>query len=199
VHPRDYADPVVGAGTAAAIRLRSGTAVEGFHSDAVDVFRLRDADTAAGESRPETGGTRLRLADFHADASDAADRLALAFDGDADTRWLTGRQQNGDEWIALQFDRPRDVSRIELQTALRSFGDYPRELVIESAGGDGARSVLYRGSMLVPFGRALAQGGPHPVLAISLPSNRTRTLTIRQTGRTRRWFWSVHELSVWER
>ena len=53
--------------------------------------------------------------------------------------------------------------------------------------------------MLVAFGRALAQGGPHPVLTISLPSNRTRTLTIRQTGRTRRWFWSVHELSVWER
>jgi hypothetical protein len=53
--------------------------------------------------------------------------------------------------------------------------------------------------MLVPFGLALARGGPHPALAIGLPSNRTRTLTIRQTGRTRRWFWSVHELSVWER
>ena len=199
VHPRDYADPVAGTDTAAAIRLQSGTALEGFHSDAVDVFRLRDDDTAAGESRPEVAGTRVRLADFHADASDAADRLPLAFDGDADTRWLTGRQQNGDEWISLEFDRPRDVSRIELQTGSRSFGDYPRELVVESTADAGARSVLYRGSMLVPFGRALAQGGPHPVLAISLPSNRTRTLTIRQTGRTRRWFWSVHELNVWER
>jgi hypothetical protein len=199
VHPRDYADPVVGADTAAAIRSRLGTAVEGFHSDAVDVFRLRDDDAAASASRPEVAGTRLRLADFHADASDAVDRLPLAFDGDPETRWLTGRQQNGDEWISLQFDRPRDISRIELQTALRSFGDYPRELVVESAGDAGAPSVLYRGSMLVPFGLALARGGPHPALAIGLPSNRTRMLTIRQTGRTRRWFWSVHELSVWER
>jgi hypothetical protein len=53
--------------------------------------------------------------------------------------------------------------------------------------------------MLVPFGLALARGGPHPTLAIGLPSNRTRTLTIRQTGRTRRWFWSVHEICVWVR
>ena len=71
------------------------------------------------------------------------------------TRWLTGRQQNGDEWISLQFDRPRDVSRIELQTASRSFGDYPRELTVESAADDGVRSVLYQGSMLVPFGRMM--------------------------------------------
>jgi F5/8 type C domain len=198
VHQRDYADAALGAGTAAAIRSQPGTAVEGFHSDAVDVFRLRDADTAAADSRPEVAGTRLHLADFHADASDAADRLALAFDGDPDTRWLTGRQQNGDEWISLRFDRPRDVSRIELQTASRSFGDYPRELVVESVDDGGARSVLYQGSMLVPFGRALAQGGPHPALVIGLPSNHTRTLTIRQTGRTRRWFWAIHELAVYE-
>jgi hypothetical protein len=199
VHPRDYADPAFGADTAAAIRAQSSTLLDGFHSDAVDAFRLREEAAAAVERRPEVIGTRLRLSDFHADASDAADRLPLAFDGDAETRWLTGRQQNGDEWISLRFGHSRDISRLELQTASRSFGDYPRELVVESADDAGAPSVLYQGAMLVPFGRALAQGGPHPVLAISLPSNRTRTLTIRQTGRARRWFWSVHELGVWER
>jgi len=199
VHPPDYADPLVGASTAAAIRTQPETAVEAFQSDAVDIFRLSGDGAAAPEGRPEIHGTRLGLADFRADASDAVDRLSLAFDGDPDTRWLTGRQQNGDEWIALHFERPRDISRIELQTASRSFGDYPRELTVESSTDAGARSVLYQGSMLVPFGRALAQGGPYPALVIDLPSNRTRTLTIRQTGRTRRWFWSVHELSVWER
>lgn len=197
VHPRDYADPVFGAGMAAAIRGQSGTVSDSFHSDAVDAFQLRD-DAAASERRPEIAGTRIPPADFHAEASDAVDRLSLAFDGDADTRWLTGRPQSGDEWLSLQFDHPRDVSRIELQTASRSFGDYPRELTVESAG-DAGTQLLYQGSMLVPFGRALAQGGPHPALVIDLPSNRTRTLTIRQTGRTRRWFWSVHELGVWER
>ena len=143
--------------------------------------------------------SRLGPGDFHATASDAGDRLPLAFDGDGDTRWLTGHQQNGDEWIALRFDRPRDVARLELQVAARSFGDYPRELTIESAGEDGADAVLFRGPMLVPFARALAGGGPLPAIVVPLPPNRTTTLTIRQTGRTRRWFWSVHELAVFAR
>jgi hypothetical protein len=112
---------------------------------------------------------------------------------------LTGRPQNGDEWIRIAFDRSRDVSAIELQTAARSFGDYPRGLLIESAGDDGARSVLYQAPMIVPFGRALARGGALPALVVKLPANHTRTLTIRQTGRTRRWFWSIHELGIFER
>jgi hypothetical protein len=198
VHPRDYADPNLGADVAAAIRARSTLASEDLRSDDVTAFRLLGAAAPPPTSTPPAG-RRLRPADFHADASDAADRLPLAFDGDGDTRWLTGRPQNGDEWIRIRFDRARDVSRIELQTASRSFGDYPRELLVESASEDGARSVLYQGPMLVPYGRALAKGAPQPAIVVSLPSNRTRTLTIRQTGHTHRWFWSVHELGLWER
>ena len=200
VHPRDYGDPGFGADTAAAIRARSALASESFRSDDVVAFRLREGDAPADAAPSATpAGRRLSPVDFHADASDAVDRLPLLFDGDGDTRWLTGRPQNGDESIRIDFDRARDVSRIELQTAARSFGDYPRELLIESTGEDGVRCVLYQGRMLVPYGRALAAGGPQPAIVVSLPSNRTRTLTIRQTGRTRRWFWSVHELGLWER
>lgn len=61
------------------------------------------------------------------------------------------------------------------------------------------RSVLYQGGVPVPFGRALATGGPNPSIALDLPANLTETLTIRQTGRARRWFWSIHELALWER
>ena len=200
VHPRDYAEPTLGVDTAAAIRARSTLASEAFRSDEVVAFRLREDDAPASVGPSATpSGSRLHPTDFHADASDAVDRLPLAFDGDGDTRWLTGRPQNGDEWITIAFDRPRDVSRIELQTASRSFGDYPRELRVESTGEDGARTVVYQAPMLVPFGRALAQGGPQPAIVVSLPANRTRTLTIRQTGRTRRWFWSIHEMVLFER
>ena len=200
VHPRDYADPGVGEDTATAIRARSSLASEAFRSDTVVAFTLMGDHAQAGDLAPSApAGHRLRPDEFHADASDAVDRLPLAFDGDGDTRWLTGRPQNGDEWIRLQFDRPRDISRIELQTAARSFGDYPRKLLIESAGDNGAASVLYHGPMLVPYGRALAQGGPQPAIVVGLPSNRTRTLTIRQTGQSHRWFWSVHELAIFER
>ena len=200
VHLGDYADPTLGADTAAAIRAQSTRASEEFRSAAVVAFRLGDGPAPFGAGVPAVpGGTRLRPEDVRADASDAVERLPLAFDNDGDTRWLTGRPQNGDEWISLQFDRSRDVARIEIATAARSFGDYPRELIVEGTDESGARSVLYQGRMLVPYGRALAQGGPRPALTIDLPPNRSRTLTIRQVGRTRRWFWAIHELGIYER
>ena len=197
IHPADYEDPHVGADTVAAIRARPALAVEEFRSDAVVAFRLTESASLTAPAAPV--GQRLHATDFRASASDSSDRLSLAFDGDADTRWLTGRPQNGDEWISIAFDRTRDVSAIELQTAERSFGDYPRELQVESVGEDGRRTVLYQSPMLIPYGRALAQGGSQPALVVNLPANRTRTLTIRQTGRTRRWFWSIHELGIYVR
>jgi hypothetical protein len=197
VHPADYEDPHTGADTLAAIRARPALAAEEFRSDAVVAFRLRDS--AELTAPPAPVGQRLNAGDFRASASDSPDRLPLAFDRDIDTRWLTGRPQNGDEWISIEFDRPRNVSAIELQTASRSFGDYPRELQIESVGEDGSRTVLYRSPMLIPYGRTLAQSGSQPNLVVNFPSNRTRTLTIRQTGRTRRWFWSIHELGIYVR
>jgi hypothetical protein len=197
VHQADYEDPHIGADTLAAIRAHPALASEQFRSDAVVAFRLNGVDPSAPPVLPV--GHRLPSSDFHANASDAADRLTLAFDGDGDTRWLTGRPQNGDEWISIDFDRTRDVSSIELQTASRSFGDYPRELLVESTGEDGARTALFRSPMLVAYGRTLAQGQPQPSLVVNLPANRTRTLTIRQTGHTRRWFWSIHELGIFER
>jgi hypothetical protein len=196
VHPRDFADPGVGVDIVPAIRARPKLAVEAFRSDAVVAFRLEGAEpTPIGKA----AGRRLSAAAFRADASDAGDRLPLAFDGDGDTRWLTGRPQGGDEWISLAFDRPHDVSAIELQTAARSFGDYPRELLIEGVDPHGERHELYRGSMLVPYLQSLAKGGSQPSLVVGLPVNLTKTLIIRQTGRTRRWFWSIHELAISER
>ena len=199
VHPRDFADPAAGADTVAAIRMQPSAATETFRSDEVVAFTLNGTGEPVARTATAPIGRRLTAADFRAEASDAADRLPFLFDGDGDTRWMTGRPQSGDEWIALTFDRPRDVSRVELQTAARSFGDYPRRLTVESVGEDGATAVLYDAPTLVPYGRILAQGSPQPSLVIALPGNRTRTLRIRQTGRTRRWFWSIHELAVWER
>jgi hypothetical protein len=197
VHPADYDDPQAGADTIAAIRATPALAAEEFRSDAVVGFRLKESGTLTAPAAPV--GRRLKPSDFRASASDASDRLSLAFDRDVDTRWLTGRPQNGDEWISIAFDRTRDISSIELQTASRSFGDYPRELEMESVGEDGARTVLYRSPMLIPYGLTLAQSGSQPALVVNLPGNRTRTLTIRQVGHTRRWFWSIHELGIFER
>ncbi len=198
VHQRDYDDASAGAAIVAALRAHPRLASEAFRSDAAVGFRLADGGAVVDvPSAPD--GHALRATDFRADASDGGDRVALALDGDVDTRWLTGRPQNGDEWFRIAFDRTRDVSALALQIASRSFGDYPRQLRIESAGEDGVARVLYQAPMLVPYTVLLAESGAQPTLIVNLPANRTRTLTIRQTGQTRRWFWSIHELKIFER
>jgi hypothetical protein len=199
VHPRDYEDAAIGAATAAAIGAQPGIAAEAFRADDVVAFRLSEPAAMPPSAPARSGGVRLGPGQFRATASDASDRLPLMFDGDGDTRWLTGRPQNGDEWIRLEFDRPRDVTHIDLETAARSFGDYPRELRIESTAADGSTKVLAEGAMLIPYGRALAKGGARPALSLALPTAQTRVLTIRQIGRTRRWFWSLHELAIYAR
>src|SRR3954469_25747465 len=73
-----------------------------------------------------TNRAAIPASSIHADASHSPDRLPLLFDGNLETRWLSGSAQRGDEWIALEFDRPRDVAVIRLRMAPRSNGDYPR-------------------------------------------------------------------------
>ena len=53
------------------------------------------------------GLRRVPAAAIHATASHSPDRLPLLFDGDLDTRWLTGHAQDGREWIELTFANPK--------------------------------------------------------------------------------------------
>jgi hypothetical protein len=129
--------------------------------------------------------------------SDNEDRVALAFDEDRRTRWMTGQSQHGSEWLRIELDAPHDVTRIAFVMDERTLGDYPRNLVVESSNG-GAASILYQGATLIPYGQSIAANTVPPEIAIDLPANLTRTLTIRQTGSSRRW-WSIHELKVWTR
>ena len=85
-----------------------------------------------------------------------------------------------------------------MQTAERSFADYPRELAIEAveAGGD---RTLFRGSVLPQFGRGLRGNLSYPSIDIRLPDNQARVIRLRQLGATDQQFWSIHELELRER
>ena len=131
-------------------------------------------------------------------ASQSHERLRLLFDGNRDTRWLTGRAQTGTEWLSLELDRPRDVRVVRLQLGVRSFGDYPRDLAIDVMEDSGARTV-FRGTVLPQFARGLIADGEYPFVDIVLPPNRARTLRLRQLGSTPTFFWSLHELRLLER
>jgi hypothetical protein len=204
VHPDAFPDPAGGRELVARLRAARGQVVSEAPFPGLVVFRL--ADIGAEERPPhETAGVApprldrpVPSAAFAVRANRSADRLPFAFDGDLDSRWLTGQPQSGDEWIALTFDRPRDITRVRLLTSLRSVGDYPRGLIVEGADNGASFRELARGSVVTALARGLVRDPEHGPIDVWLPPNHTTRLRIRQTGHTPRWFWSVDELQVRE-
>jgi hypothetical protein len=153
--------------------------------------------TADGEAAADASRLVPRPA-VQARASHSPERLPLLFDGDRDTRWLSAEPQSGREWIELELDAPRNVSEVRMQTAERSFADYPRELAIDAVESGGTRT-LFRGSVLPQFGRGLLASLSYPYIDIHLPDNQARIIRLRQLGATDQLFWSIHELELRER
>lgn len=159
-------------------------------------WRLADAPVSR-LGVADDGGRRLDPATFAVTASHSADRIPLMFDGDIETRWLTGTRQVGAEWIEIRLREPTDIGRVRFETSPRGLVDYPRRLVVESREGDAAPRVLYDGSILTRLITSLVADEGRAPVDVVLPPNRTTTLRLRQTGETHRWFWGVHELSLW--
>jgi hypothetical protein len=147
---------------------------------------------------PESALRRLPAEAISARASHAGDRVRFAFDGNPDSRWLTGDRQTGTEWLELRLDRPRDIRLVRMQLAPRSFGDYPRDLAIDVVDDNGART-LFRGPVLTQFTLGLLANGAYPYIDVALPANNGRVVKLRQLAQTHRFFWSIHELELWER
>jgi hypothetical protein len=174
----------------------SGRVAREEHRGAVTQFTL--ADVPAPAARHETR-TRVSSSALAITVSDTADAVPHLVDGNVRTRWTSGREQRGDEWIRVAFDRPRDVARLRLELERRSYTDYPRGLRIESIR-DGASVTLFDGSALPAYAFGLLLGPLSTAGAdIDLPANRSDAIVIRQTAMVRMWFWSVSELAVWER
>ena len=163
----------------------------------VTVFELPSWDGAAPASAPERPPmSRSRLA---ASTSHSPDELIYAFDGDTETRWLSGHPQRGNEEITIQLDQPTDVSHLRLTVGRLSFGDYARHLIIESTADGRTWETLHSGR---GFERLLL--GAVPVDGVSfmdlpLPPNTSRLIRLRQTGSTPMFYWSFHEVELWER
>ena len=141
---------------------------------------------------------RIPTSAIRARASHQPDRLPLMFDGNRDSRWLTGDRQTGGEWIELELDGWHDVASVRLQLGERSFGDYPRELEIDALEEKADRTV-FKGSVLPRFGPAIVADGQYPWIEIPLPPNRVHGIRLRQLATTHRFFWSIHELQLYER
>lgn len=135
---------------------------------------------------------------FTATASHANADLDLAFDDNLETLWQSGRQQDGTEWIEMQFDRQRNLGLVQFDMGADvSVSDFPRRVRIESSDDGQEFRELYEGDVLTEFFRGLVEDADRTPIAIILPDNDTVTLRIRQTGQSSQW-WSISELSVWE-
>jgi hypothetical protein len=206
VRPAAFDDPATGASIVDRFRrglTGTGSGARQVTSEAVfpgvAVYRLAESsDNRVASSDAGMRGA-ISTAHFVATSSHAGDRLQRAFDGDIDTRWVSGERQSGGEWIDIAFDHPRDVARVRLLTAERSIGDYPRELVIESVAIDGMTRTLYRGTVIRQLAFGLIAEPKRGPIDIALPANATARLHIRQVGQTRVWFWAVDELTLFER
>jgi hypothetical protein len=126
-------------------------------------------------------------------------RLPFALDGRPQTRWLSGRPQDGTEWIRIDFDRPRDVRLLQTVMTRRSLGDYPRGLRVESIRGPGDVRVEHDGPVLERLGEGFLGQPDEPVVDIDVLAGASTGLVLRQTGADPTWYWSIDELRVWER
>jgi hypothetical protein len=196
LHEATFSDPEEAKRMVSEIRSTGDQIAEEHRWPETWAWRLVDIDR-----RPAPVNRDLRHLDprtFDVHASHQEGRLPFLFDGDIDTRWLSGDRQDGTEWIDIRFAQPADVGRLRLDTAPRSVVDYPRRLTIESVDGAGATQTLFDGGVVDRLVEALAVDEQHAPIVLDLPRNRTTTLRIRQTGRGAEW-WSIHDLNVWER
>jgi hypothetical protein len=197
VHPQLFPDSAFGEALVAA--LRGSTRVARVVSfDRLAIAELRPV-AVPPMPRFDPGWHPVAPDRFEASASHNQAALARAFDGVPGSRWVTGERQQGREWIELRFADVTNVARVRLDMDRRSFGDYPRGLAIDSASNGRGWRPLFEGGVLPQLALSVIREPRTPGIDIVLPPNETRVLRLRTVGTTHRWYWSVHELRVWQR
>ncbi len=171
------------------LTARPGTVSLGEESQKA-VYLLSGADPPTPE--PPTA-RRLRIQS--ASANFNSDEIALALDGDLETRWSTGGSQTGNEVVTVDLGSPQIVDGLTL-TLGRYLLDFPRTLVIETEEAGGQWSTRWTGVTLPVTFAGIVRRPKEPALAFALPSVPTQRLRLRQIGRDPEFFWSIVELSV---
>jgi hypothetical protein len=134
------------------------------------------------------------LAVQSATASVNADKVALALDGDADTRWDSGPQM-GNEVVTIDLGSVRSVDGLTMTLGHHST-DYPRALVIESSSEGREWTPVWQGSAAAVAYLA-AQRHPREIpMTFQLIPGAARFIRLRQLGRDPESYWSVYELTV---
>ncbi len=117
-------------------------------------------------------------------ASHNAASVALAIDGDRNTRYDTKAFQKPGMWFQIELPQETEVAGLQFDTT-KSANDYPRGFSVELSS-DGTS-----------WSKPVAKGdGNAPLTDIAFEPVKTKFIRITQTGSAKGNFWSIHELSV---
>jgi len=194
LHEATFVEPEIARRIIAELQAAGDQIAEAHEWPGTWVWRLKDIDP---RPPPPRDLAWLDPKAFEVRGSHELSRLPLIFDGNADTRWLTGERQAGNEWVEVRLPRPADVRRLEIVGGGRSVLDYPQRLRIDSIDPTGVSQLLFDDGVVEPYVESVAFNDLHPSVALDLPRNQTVVLRIQQTGRGANW-WSIYELKLWE-
>jgi HEAT repeat protein len=139
----------------------------------------REAGLAAGKIK-----NAMVSAGLKASSNTDGESPANALDGKQETRWTSKGAMSPGMWFALDLGRECKLKKITLDTR-PSGEDYPRgyEVYVSFDGKDWGKPVL--------------TGRGQPVTEIAFPKPvSARHVKIVQTGKSDKWQWSIHELTV---
>jgi len=127
---------------------------------------------------------KIRKQGYRATASNAADQVGKALDGDMSTRWSTSAVQTPGQWFQVDVGYNGSVGGVVLN-ATPSPGDYPRGYEV------------YVFSDPENMGTPVATGaGEAPLTEITFPPVEGRYVRIVQTGADDGLWWSIHEMRL---
>jgi hypothetical protein len=196
VHTQRYPDREVARRVVDGLRAQQEHVARSTTLGPVTVLELRPP---AGNVQPAPAGSEIPQTSLQLSASHNTGALAAMVDANDATRWLSGSRQDGSEWIQIGFDRSRRPARLRLVMDRRSFGDYPRRLEIEASVDGRTFTPVFAGSVVTPLALSLIEQPVRPRIDLALPAIEATMLRLRQTGATpRQWYWSVHEIRLWE-
>jgi hypothetical protein len=137
--------------------------------------------------RPIPAKSSWELEASHSRTGGTPEPVANAHDGDLATRWSTGRDQTGDEWLQIDFGVEAQITRLTLLLET-SVDDYPRmyEARISNTAMNTAAQPLVTGS-----------GMADTDTVMNFPDGtRGRYILISQEGMATALWWSIHEIQA---
>lgn len=159
------------------------------------LFEIIRRPTVSGEIRSLEGYKKLPRTGWAFKASVNDDATRFLVDGDPKTRWESGPQNPG-VFLEIDLKQPQTIRCLSLRFG-PSCLDFPRGYKAEiSMDGQKWTEVAREERTVVPI-LAFAKP-PETALDIFFPAQTARYVRITNFGRDPVYYWSVHELNIYE-